>query len=91
MATKTTKKGYSGLLPNMQPKTRVFILTSNRTPIRHMIAVKHTASKPLTFNDSGLNRALRWATNQVTTFVDEQDGLATLQPIIFQDGKLVVD
>ena len=48
MATKTTKKGYSGLFPNMQPKTRVFILTSNRTPIRHMIAVKHTASKPLT-------------------------------------------
>jgi hypothetical protein len=91
MATKTTKTGYSGLFPNMQPKTRVFILTSNRTPIRHMIAVKHTASKPLTFNDGGLNRALRWATNQVTPFVDEQDGLATLQPIIFQDGKLVVD
>lgn len=91
MATKTTKKGYSGLFPNMQPKTRVFILTSNRTPIRHMIAVKHTASKPLTYNDSGLNRALRWATNQVSPFVDEQDGLATLQPIIFQDGKLVVE
>lgn len=91
MATKTTKKGYSGLFPNLEIKTRVFVLTSNRTPIRHMIAVKHTASKPLTYSDSGLNRALRWATNQISPFVDEQDGLVTLSPIVFENGTLVVD
>lgn len=91
MATKTAKKGYSALFPNLQPKTRVFVLTSNRTPIRHMIAVKHTGSKPLTYNDNGLNRALRWATNQVTPFVDEQDGLVTLSPIVFENGTLIVD
>ena len=69
MAVKNSKTGYPGLFPNLQIKTRVFVLTSNRTPIRHMIAVKHTGSKPLTYNDSGLNRALRWATNQISPFV----------------------
>tara|TARA_R110001632_G_scaffold76596_1_gene173764 strand:- start:3562 stop:4338 length:777 start_codon:yes stop_codon:yes gene_type:complete len=91
MAVKNSKTGYSGLFPNLQVKTRVFVLTSNRTPIRHMIAVKHTGSKPLTYNDSGLNRALRWATNQISPFVDEQDGLVTLSPIVFTDGKLIVE
>lgn len=91
MATKTAKKGYTSLFPNLETKTRVFILTSNRTPIRHMISVKHTGSKPLIYNDNGLNRALRWATNQISPFVDEQDGLVTLSPIIFENGQLVVD
>ena len=56
-----------------------------------MINVKHTSSKPLTYFDGQLNRALRWATNQISPFVDEQDGIATIEPITFKDGKLIVE
>ena len=55
-----------------------------------MIAVKHTSRKPLTFFDGTLNRALRYATNQLTPFMDEQDGVVTLEPIVFNNGSLVV-
>lgn len=89
MSTKT-KSGYTALFPNFEQKTRVYLLKGSRTPIRHMISVRHTASKPLTYFDGQLNRALRWATNQVTPFVDEQDGVATIEPIVFENGKLVV-
>ena len=89
MATKT-KSGYAALFPNHEQKTRIYLLKGKRTPIRHMISVRHTSSKPLTYFDGQLNRALRWATNQVTPFVDEQDGVATIEPIVFENGKLVV-
>jgi len=89
MATKI-KSGYTAILPKLEKKQRIFLLTGDKTPIRHMIAVKHTASKPLTYFDGQLNRALRWATNQITPFVDEQDGVATIEPIIFENGKLIV-
>lgn len=89
MATKT-KIGYAAILPKLERKQRIYLLKGNKTPIRHMIAVKHTASKPLTYFDGQLNRALRWATNQITPFVDEQDGIATIEPIVFENGKLIV-
>ena len=77
------------VFPNLQRKTRVFILKGGKMPIRHMISVKHTSSKPLTYFDGSINRALRYATNQISPFVDEQDGVATLEPIIFENGKLI--
>lgn len=89
MATKA-KAGYAALFPNFEQKTRVYLLKGRKTPIRHMISVRHTSSKPLTYFDGQLNRALRWATNQITPFVDEQDGVATIEPIVFENGKLVV-
>lgn len=91
MATRTIKSGYASLFPNFEQKTRVYLLKGSRTPIRFMIPVKHTASKPLTYFDGQMNRALRWATNQITPFVDEQDGVATIEPIVFENGKLVVN
>ena len=90
MATKTVKSfGYNSVFPDLEIKDRVFILTG-KTPIRYMIPVKHTGRKPLTHFDGQLNRALRYATNQLSPFVDEQDGVVTLEPIIFQNGKLIV-
>lgn len=83
--------GYAGVLPEFKQKTRVFILTQKTTPLRFMLQTKHHARKPLTFFDGQLNRALRYASNQVSPFVDEQDGYATLEPIVFQDGKLIVE
>lgn len=55
-----------------------------------MIAVKHTSRKPLTYFDGNLNRALRYATNQLSPFQDEQDGVATMEPIVFENGTLIV-
>jgi hypothetical protein len=89
MSTRT-KSGYVALFPNLEQKTRIYLLKGKRTPIRHMISVRHTSSKPLTHFDGQLNRALRWATNQITPFVDEQDGVATIEPIVFENGKLIV-
>lgn len=90
MAKTITVSGYNSLFPDLEQKTRVFILTGNKAPIRSMISVKHTGRKPLTYFDGKLNRALRYATNQLSPFVDEQDGVATLEPIVFENGKLVV-
>lgn len=89
--SKTIKSfGYQSLLPNLEQKDRVFILTSTTNPIRYMIPVKHSARKPLTHFDGALNRALRYASNQITPFMDEQDGVVTLEPIVFENGTLVV-
>jgi len=92
MATRNATKafGYNSVLPNLEQKQRIFIIRENKSPIRLMIAVKHTSRKPLTFFDGTLNRALRYATNQLTPFMDEQDGVVTLEPIVFNNGSLVV-
>lgn len=91
MATKTTQAfGYNSILPKLEQKDRIFILKGSQTPIRHMITVKHTSRKPLTYFDGQLNRALRYATNQLTPFMDEQNGVVTLEPITFQNGTLMV-
>ena len=88
--TRNKKSGYESVFPQLEGKTRIFILSGNRTPLRYMLPVKHSNSKPLTYFDGVMNRALRWATNQISPFVDEQDGLATVEPIIFENGKLIV-
>jgi hypothetical protein len=92
MATKTATKsfGYNSILPKLEQKDRVFILKGNSSPIRLMISVKHTSRRPLTYFDGSLNRALRYATNQLTPFVDEQDGVVTLEPVTFENGTLIV-
>tara|TARA_R100001369_G_scaffold331_1_gene846 strand:+ start:128 stop:769 length:642 start_codon:yes stop_codon:yes gene_type:complete len=41
--------------------------------------------------DTGVNRPLRYARNQRSPFVDEQDGNAILEPIVFEDGLVVVE
>ncbi len=92
MATRNATQafGYNSLLPNLEQKQRVFVIKENKSPIRLMIAVKHTSRKPLTFFDGKLNRALRYATNQLTPFMDEQDGVVTMEPIVFDNGTLIV-
>ena len=84
------KQGYDSILPKLDQKDRVFVLTGTKTPIRMMIPVRHTSRKPLTYFDGSLNRALRYATNQLSPFVDEQEGVVTLEPITFTNGKLIV-
>ena len=90
MTTKTTKapdveKGW-------EIKDRTYVLTGNRSPISWTIQTKHTARKPLLYFDeaTGINREIRYATNQRSLFVDEQDGAVTLSHVMFLDGVLYV-
>lgn len=73
-------------------KDRIYRLTGGKTPLTYTIQTKHTRKKPLLYWDEkeGINRELRYATNQNTLFVDEQDGYATLGHVVFTDGTLIV-
>jgi hypothetical protein len=57
-----------------------------------MLSSRHSIRSPLLYFDEeqGINRPLRYARNQKTPFEDEQDGNAILEPIVFEDGMLVV-
>jgi len=56
-----------------------FILQSRDMPTRRLL-----------HNDGKKNRSLRYASNQDSVFVDEQDENIILEPIIFEDGVLRV-
>jgi hypothetical protein len=58
-----------------------------------MLASRHSSRSPLLhFDDEqGINRPLRYARNQRSPFEDEQDGNAILEPIVFEDGMLMVE
>ena len=73
-------------------KDRLYELTSGRKPLVFTLPTVHSARTPLLYFDEtlGYNRELRYATNQRTPFVDEQQGTATLGRIVFRDGILRV-
>ena len=73
-------------------KDRIYRL-NGKAPLTWTIQTKHTRKKPLLWfdEDAGINREIRYATNQNSVFVDEQDGYATLGHVIFEDGMLVVN
>ena len=90
MATKTkdpvVKKG------SWVVKDRTYVLKGNRTPITFTLASKHHSRNPLMWFDEeqGLNRELRYASNQNSPFRDEQKGFSTLKHIVFRNGSLFV-
>ena len=61
-------------------------------PLSYMLPTKHSARFPLLWFDDneGTNRELRYARNQKSPFVDEQDGNVILEPVVFEDGFLRV-
>lgn len=67
-------------------------LTRGVAPLSFMLPVRHTKRFSLLHFDekTGTNRELRYARNQKSCFVDEQDANALLEPIIFEDGFLYV-
>jgi hypothetical protein len=73
-------------------KDRHYFLTTGKTPLSYTLASKHTRRFPLLYFDEelGYNRELRYATNQKSVFVDEQEGSSTLAHIVFKDGGLHV-
>jgi len=72
---------------------KVYKLTKNVAPLCYMLATRHTKRKNLLYFDeeTGTNRSLRYARNQKSIFEDEQDGNAILEPIVFEDGMLMVN
>ena len=73
-------------------KDRLYELTTGRKPLVFTVPTVHTQKAPLLWfdKDAGYQRELRYATNQRTPFVDEQDGVATMGRITFRNGELRV-
>ncbi len=76
----------------LEYKDRHYYLTNKLEPISFKLGSRHTARHPLMWYDEeqGYQRELRYATNQKSVFVDEQNGPVTLEHIIFENGTLFV-
>lgn len=73
-----------------QLKDRVFVLTKDKAPLTYALPSRNTKRFSLLYFDGTTNRALRYSRNQKSVFEDEQDEKAIVEPIIFEDGVLVV-
>ena len=73
-------------------KDRQYYLLGGKEPLTYTLSSRHTQRYPLLWFDEEKNeqRALRYATNQNSPFVDEQKGEVTLKHIQFKDGVLNV-
>ncbi len=89
VAVKTAPKPTK---PTWEIKDRVYYLKGNKNPLTLTIPGKHTKKHPLLYFDkkTGKQKELRYATNQDSSFVDEQKGEVTLGHIMFRDGDLKV-
>ena len=78
--------------PTWEFKDRAYVIKGANQPPLVSIQAKHSNKKPLLWFDQekGYNRELRYATNQKSPFVDEQEGYVTLGHIYFRNGSLVV-
>jgi hypothetical protein len=88
----TKEKTKKVTTPKWEIKDRHYYLLNNMAPLSYTMNAKHTAKAPLFYFDKekGMQRALRYATNQASPFVDEQKGSVTLAHIVFTDGVLTV-
>ena len=77
---------------NQKYVDKIYKLTRDAAPLSFMLPTRHTRRYPLLWFDeeTGNQRALRYARNQKSIFEDEQDGNAIVEPIIFEDGFLRV-
>ena len=73
-------------------KDRHYFLKGNREPITFKLGSRHTNRHSLLYFDTekGHQRELRYASNQKSPFVDEQEGPITLRHIIFENGTLPI-
>ena len=77
---------------NTTLKNKAYKLKRSERPLSYMLSSRHSVRSPLLYfdEDQGVNRPLRYARNQKSPFEDDQDGNAILEPIVFEDGMLVV-
>ena len=73
-------------------KDRLYEISNGKKPLVFTVPTVHTQKCPLLWfdEDAGYQRELRYATNQKSPFVDEQQGTATMGRITFRDGVLRV-
>ena len=95
METKTKKKSKKTEIKNIpgwEIKDRQYYLVNQREPLTYVLSSKSTPRKPLLWfdEDKGYNREIRYASNQNSCFIDEQDGNVILDHIIFEEGVLFV-
>ena len=78
--------------PIWEIKDRMYYLRGKAKPLTYVLQSKSTRKKPLLWWDEekALNREMRYASNQRSIFVDEQDDNVILSHIIFEDGVLHV-
>lgn len=71
---------------------KVYLLCGDSAPLSKVIASRDNHRNRLLYYDQEKNqsRALRYARNQKSPFVDEQDDNVILEPVIFDDGVLRV-
>jgi len=71
---------------------KIYKLTRDTAPLSLILASRHTQRFPLLWFDeeTGTNKALRYARNQNSPFQEEQDNNAILEPIVFENGFLTV-
>ena len=76
----------------LEVKDRIYVLKSRSTPLSFMLSSRNTKRYPLMHFDEkkGINRPLRYARNQKSPFIDEQDENIILEPVVFEDGFLSV-
>lgn len=72
-------------------KDKAYRLLSG-SPLTFVLASRNHPRYPLMWFDEkkNQNRVLRYAINQVSPFEDEQDNNPILEPIVFEDGMLIV-
>jgi hypothetical protein len=89
-ATKTVVKEIKK--DTWQIKDRNYYLLGNKEPLSYTISSRHSKRRSLVWFDEekGYERELRYATNQKSVFVDEQEGPCTLKHIVFENGVLNV-
>ena len=73
-------------------KDRLYELASGKEPLVYTVPTMHSIKSPLLHFDKelGYQREIRYATNQRSPFVDEQEGAVTLGRIVLRNGILRV-
>ena len=73
-------------------KDRTYLLAGGASPLTWTVSTRHKAKAPLLwFNEEeGVQKEIRYASNQNSLFVEDQDGHVTMEHVIFQDGVLHV-
>ena len=78
--------------PTWEIKDRQYYLKGTASPLSYVLQSKSTKRKPMLWFDESknMNREIRYASNQNSVFVDEQDKNVILDHIIFEEGALTV-
>ena len=78
--------------PKWEMKDRQYYLRNDGRPLTYVLQSKSTRKKPLLWwdEDKGINREMRYSSNQKSIFVDEQDNNVMLDHVIFEEGVLYV-